>query len=470
VEVIMVIDAAHAASVLPPAYRRHAGHAAHFLRRLDRVDDRQVELALALYNDPELVRATLARASLPEHAERVAISLDDPQEGPFVVVTREGRFVTCLGAGMRQRHPVLTRVQLEAAARQVERMRERLAQITQAEKHRGRTRKMITDVIQGGEDVSREQMESLLRWEPLLGEEFVIGLATYGSMLLSYAPRVRSIQTPKPRYAPLFRAYHEILYALGHLYVLAGASEVSRAWMERMSDAPLPMSLTGYASAFDVGYLTSRAMWAVARWPALMPVQKRMMRTADGPMELSDGYLGVAAIGLGKRSLRAEAQRAIASERSIAPSLEARATAHRSTLAMAFTHPEQVAEWGMSRGRLALSERVPGLAMDDVSDADARAQLASAPGHAAHTADDISASAIALPSIVRAAAHELYLPRRTIDAIKTPWSMAKTIALLNGHRAAYGVRKPVTVEPTAGRNEPCPCGSGHKRKRCCVPA
>ena len=34
--------------------------------------------------------------------EGVAISLDDPSEGPFVVVTREGRFVTCLGAGMRQ--------------------------------------------------------------------------------------------------------------------------------------------------------------------------------------------------------------------------------------------------------------------------------------------------------------------------------------------------------------------------------
>jgi len=124
----------------------------------------------------------------------------------------------------------------------------------------------------------------------------------------------------------------------------------------------------------------------------------------------------------------------------------------------------------MSRGRLALCERVPGLRLEDVSDADARAQLASAPGHTARTADDISASAIALPSIVRAAPHELYLPRAVIDALRTPWSMKKTIALLNGHRDAYGVRTPVRVEPSAGRNEPCPCGSGRKRKRCCLPA
>jgi SWIM/SEC-C metal-binding protein len=26
----------------------------------------------------------------------------------------------------------------------------------------------------------------------------------------------------------------------------------------------------------------------------------------------------------------------------------------------------------------------------------------------------------------------------------------------------------VRVEPTAGRNDPCPCGSGKKAKRCCL--
>ncbi len=28
--------------------------------------------------------------------------------------------------------------------------------------------------------------------------------------------------------------------------------------------------------------------------------------------------------------------------------------------------------------------------------------------------------------------------------------------------------KPVTVEPKIGRNEPCPCGSGKKYKKCCL--
>jgi hypothetical protein len=34
----------------------HAGHAAHFLRRVDRLDTQHADLALGLYRDPELVR------------------------------------------------------------------------------------------------------------------------------------------------------------------------------------------------------------------------------------------------------------------------------------------------------------------------------------------------------------------------------------------------------------------------------
>src|SRR6476646_4114282 len=90
-------------------------HAHHFLSRLDRVSLGHVELALSLYNDAPLVRYVLSSASLPEGAARVAISLDDPREGPFIVVTRDGHFVTCLGAGMRPGElPVIARSHLDA--------------------------------------------------------------------------------------------------------------------------------------------------------------------------------------------------------------------------------------------------------------------------------------------------------------------------------------------------------------------
>ena len=56
----------------------------------------ETELALSLYQDPLLIRALLEQLRLPEGAARVALSLGDGERGPFVVVARDGHFVTCL--------------------------------------------------------------------------------------------------------------------------------------------------------------------------------------------------------------------------------------------------------------------------------------------------------------------------------------------------------------------------------------
>src|SRR4051812_17998654 len=102
-------------------------HAHHFLSRLDRVSLPHAELALGLYNDVPLLQFILRSAHLPESAARAAVSLDHPERGPFLVVTREGRFVTCLGAGMSPGDlPVITRGQLDGIAAKAGDLRARL--------------------------------------------------------------------------------------------------------------------------------------------------------------------------------------------------------------------------------------------------------------------------------------------------------------------------------------------------------
>ncbi|WP_437786852.1 hypothetical protein [Sorangium sp. So ce1097] len=49
-------------------------HAQHFLSRLDRLPRSEVDLALELYRDPELLRAVLDAATLPERVEGMALS------------------------------------------------------------------------------------------------------------------------------------------------------------------------------------------------------------------------------------------------------------------------------------------------------------------------------------------------------------------------------------------------------------
>ncbi|MEO7112363.1 MAG: hypothetical protein ABI183_18100 [Polyangiaceae bacterium] len=112
-----------AVSHVPPApessvrCRAREGHDRHFLSRLDRLNDGQVELALTLYRDAPLVKVILLlhAPDFGDRTKRVAISLDQPEQGPFIIVSCAGHFVTCLACGMRVgRRPIITRKKLDA--------------------------------------------------------------------------------------------------------------------------------------------------------------------------------------------------------------------------------------------------------------------------------------------------------------------------------------------------------------------
>jgi len=45
--------------------------------------------------------------------------------------------------------------------------------------------------------------------------------------------------------------------------------------------------------------------------------------------------------------------------------------------------------------------------------------------------------------------------------------LVKKYSMVNRVQNDFGKRKPVTKKVTVGRNDPCPCGSGKKYKKCC---
>ena len=152
-------------------------HAEHFLSRLDRLNTREVDLALSLYRDPDLLRAVLQQVSLPEAAERVALSLADPQRGPFIVVTRAGHFVTCLAEGMSVGTlPVVARGQLDALAHKVTTLRERMAEAERLTGAGGSDRacgRLLRRLLVQADSVSREEFLAVSAWEPLLAPVFM---------------------------------------------------------------------------------------------------------------------------------------------------------------------------------------------------------------------------------------------------------------------------------------------------------
>ena len=107
------------------------GHDTHFLTRLSRVSQGHVDLALSLYRDVSLVRDVLDEAALPGDPPRVGFALDHGERPPVVVVTREGRFVTCLAEGMGTGElPIISRAALDGLSHRVQSLRRELEAIT----------------------------------------------------------------------------------------------------------------------------------------------------------------------------------------------------------------------------------------------------------------------------------------------------------------------------------------------------
>jgi hypothetical protein len=73
-----------------------------------------------------------------------------------------------------------------------------------------------------------------------------------------------------------------------------------------------------------------------------------------------------------------------------------------------------------------------------------------------------------LPWIARAEAADFYLPEAYIELRRGKWQRSQGLALLQP-RLDQERKKDVPTASVAkpGRNEPCPCGSGKKYKRCC---
>jgi hypothetical protein len=72
----------------------------------------------------------------------------------------------------------------------------------------------------------------------------------------------------------------------------------------------------------------------------------------------------------------------------------------------------------------------------------------------------------ALGMAARASAEDFYFPRDVVRAWFGPWSPEETILRLQRFEKAEPRRQPTRIGARPGRNDPCPCGSGKKWKKC----
>ncbi len=201
------------------------GHAHHFLSRLDRVSYDEVELSLGLYNNAPLVKYILSHAGLPPGAARVAISLDDRNEGPFVIVTREGRFVTCLGRGMHCDVPVVRRWQLDVLAARHEELAACMRPAASMAEHERPTTRLLGKLRSVGPNLSREAFLDLSALQPMLFSRYIQMLNQTDDWLHVARHNLRHVARPRPFEHELMENVWNYLWALQHLSALIGQGE-----------------------------------------------------------------------------------------------------------------------------------------------------------------------------------------------------------------------------------------------------
>jgi hypothetical protein len=457
-------------------------HAHHFLERLDRVTREQTEFALELYRDHEAVRFMLDHVTLPPGTDRVALAIDDPREGPFVLVTvPEGRFVTCLGKGMHHQHPVVERARIDALIAKVAEKRARREMAQRDLRHDEDEEDVFARVTTRGDRFCREDLVAVTAFEAIVGDEawrmmldFAKEALEARALLEVHVGRMKGV-TLQDRKG--LQALHRAEWAVLHLMTIACAGD--RRDLDTLVERhrPLPGSPTFGCSAQGGSVFFLRSAWACARMGrAELPRYRDTLTEAKDWVSMMDAAMGIGAVALRHSGAKVEARRIL---ESFGPPPEGQVgpDALRATIAggvlSAVDDADNCAQAAVTSGRdmavqlgaiLPEGHALKYRAVEDVPEPIARAVALSFDADM-QEAQGITFATCALPLAARASAEDFYLPREYVSAWLRAWEPVETIERLKRSFAKRPKPTPVrAVSP--GRNDPCPCGSGKKWKKC----
>jgi hypothetical protein len=460
--------------VLHPA---PVSHSVHFLQRLDRVPRSLTDLALGLYRDEDRVRWILHYAHLPKDQERVALALDEGGDGPYIVVTREGRFVTALGYGMTPKNlTVLTRSQVDTFSARVDEARKRMDLAKEIVAPGKRPVDMLGLLTTRPWGLSREEFSAIAGWVPIMNLRFLVEIFEAVSTMGSFRDTYLGIQAKAFRKHRRTRETLESMWNMSHgiaaRYLLATMGEL--VWVDDFAAKwTEDYGPTWYATDERIFAVAVRGAWAAARLgKALLPTYKRILSMPRDSSVSLDAVLALTAIGLRHAHLRDDARRIIAT---LLESEEEDSLEWAKQLVTAsdrvFDHPEdglsEVALYGarMLRAKVQLAPHASELRFARDEDVPREMALAVAVNQ---TFDSFNPfSFYVLPWVAKlSSAEELYCPEALAQVLRQPLA-PELMAEVYERQNRVAAPSPVTRDAKPGRNDACSCGSGKKFKKCC---
>ena len=458
-------------------------HDAHFLERLDRVDRKHVELALGLYRDHELVRYILSHTRLAEGVERIAIALEEGSQGPHIIVARSGAFVTCLGRGMSTGAlPIVTRAHLDGLASKFQRVREGL----ELARKRGVDETRLLDRIESaGPGITREDF---LAASAILGPAVPLLFGVYSDWATAIQELHPLLQTTRRSAVPQkTRAERDLArgaWACAHAAIIL-VDSASREWVREW--ASFPEHNTGSAWSVLVSQgpfpFAMRAAWLAGRLgkPMLASYKERFARPGHA-IELREAGLGLACMALRHGALRNEALKVLRSppvaDGKDPSELAPQYTFFAELAALVEAKEDSLRAEALDLGRKMVVERTleaPEGSPYRFTDAGQVPDDLALPALFSLWYDALNgerAGDLTLIGVVAAAqarAEDFYYPSAAIHAMVSHDLRDLEDAgqsMVEMHHRLLGTQKTVVRGVRPGRNDPCPCGSGRKYKKC----
>ncbi len=467
------------------------GHAIHFLKRLERASGEAAELALRLYHDPQLLRAALFTLRIPEPFERAAFSLHSEDRGPYLVASREGRFITCLGRNMSiQGLHLVPYARLLAHIHKEEQTRERFAVAESIVGKGNEMNKLLKRILTNGADVTREEFLGLSAVQPVAKIQFICALFEAVKTQDTLGRYLHTQKILGRKEAANLRTYWDAHWATGHLALLASMSGMQGLEAEAdMISKEMIRHLVALLFTGDIS-IAARALWSVGKMGLLfLPELKRLMAEPAMAEHWVLGFFGAALVGLRHGKLHSQVKdalvRSMKSAGSFHPhvaSLLVKAAKKPSdllnTVCGIMEFPDRETERYLALCRQCLfieKDSAPKLAAsypwkseDEIPKDLAFTWGGTYRGNFFKTPNLLIYLAMMLPRLAECNAEDFYFPHEFYKHFQRPWSVEDSIHLIQCDREAHEWRATVVAEKTPGRNDPCSCGSGKKYKKCCL--
>lgn len=451
------------------------GHDHHFLSRLDRVTRDQIDLALALYRDEELVKYILLVAKAQEGG-RIAISLDR-DEGPFLVVAHDGHFVTCLGRGMLPSGlPRLSRTWLDATMRAYEQYRDGVSRARRRTADQCPTGGLLRAIGSRAHGFSREDFSAIRPMAGVLGTLWLDWMReSFRAMREVLAGRFKGHANGSELTDSALETYWKAIWGGSHAIVMAGCADDDVACCFTKSWKATTSPTVGLYLP-DIQVLAVRAAWFAAQHgDALLPIYDRALKGAVEAQDLFDACMALLAIAVKWPSLRRPVRRMLAEtpvRAELAPLRAALVELAMTMIDRPDTAEKLVIEYGQ---QCASALREPGA--EPASLELARSYGIVNPVDAftpmVEQVDDSFRAVLRLAAVCSAAGRDaevLFLPEaenvRLTRELLTALARSNLDRLVKSRLGDRPVVRPVT-RARVGRNDPCRCGSGKKTKKCC---